>query len=245
MQIVIYAPTLVADCWPQESISKASLSRSSLKAILACMFIFFAFQDRLQAQKTVLPPLPVEVFLGNDRMGIQMVVKKKFTPQSKFGFFSVSTYTASYQNELSQNEIIMPVQVNYTIGKGFGIMAGTTINARSGFAPVIGPQHNYSSKTMLAVTVASFYLNSDRNVQLFGLYEYKPPITEKVSLYSRIQFIYIHGLKHHSHERSYGHLRLGLKRKAAAFGVGANFDNYGGDRQQKENYGLFFRWDFL
>jgi hypothetical protein len=214
------------------------------RSMLLLILVIWGMQAGLQAQSSVAPPLPAEIFLGNKRLSFQMVVKKQFTPESKFGYFSVATYAASYRNNLPENEMIMPVQFSYSVGKGIGIMAGTTINAKTGIAPVAGPQHTFAGKKLLAVSVVSFYLNKENNFQFFGLYEFKPAINRQWSVYSRVQLMYIHSLPYGTHERSYLHLRTGLKHKFLAFGMGANLDQYGTERMLKENYGIFFRWEF-
>jgi hypothetical protein len=115
-------------------------------------------------------------------------------------------------------------QVSYELGRGFGLMAGTDVNSFSGFSPVFGPQHTYASKEWLAVTVVSSFLNEDRDLKLFGLYEYKPVLNDKWTLYNRVQFIVNQSLRYNSHNKSYLYLRTGLKRKRWTIGIAANFD---------------------
>ncbi|MDX2072228.1 MAG: hypothetical protein SFV55_27590 [Haliscomenobacter sp.] len=206
-----------------------------------CLALLAFFKLNAQAPE---PPLPVEMLFGNDQFYFQVVIKKKFSPDSKFGFFSVATYSASYNQKIPQNSITIPAQFSYSLGKGFGIMAGMEINSVAGFSPIVGPQHNYTSKKVLAVTVASLFLNEDLDFKLFGLYEYKPPLNEKWTWYNRLQFIYNHNLKEGIHNRSYLYLRSGLKRKSLAFGLGANLDQIGPNKIFADNYGLFARWDF-
>ena len=221
--------------------------KKGIKIIIQQAVVFtlalFALLSSVSAQAPE-PPIPIELLFGHDNMYFQMVVKKKFAPESKFGFFSVATYTADYQNELRENRLIIPTQFNYSLRKGFGLMAGADINSVVGFAPIVGPQHNYASRKFLAVTVVSFFLNQERDVKLFGLYEYKPPIGGNWSFYSRLQFIYNHSIAENAHNRSYLYLRAGLKRKSLIFGAGANLDQFGPEKIFKDNYGLFFRWEF-
>ncbi len=207
------------------------------------LLILFGFQCKLYAQAPE-PPFPVEMLFGHHRLYFQMVAKKKFSPDSRFGFFSVATYSASYKNDTKENSIIMPVQFSYSIGRGFGIMAGTDINAAVGFSPIVGPQHNFASQRVLAVTVVSFFLNEDHDVKIFGLYEYKPPLGEHWSLYSRLQFIYNHNWQEGFHNRSYLYLRGGVKKGPLIFGIGANLDQFGPEKIFEDNYGLFVRWEF-
>lgn len=188
------------------------------------------------------PPLPIELMPGNNSLYFQMVVKKKFSPESKFGFFSVATYTVAW-DDFSDVNITLPAQVNYSLGKGFALMAGGRINNVVGFDPMAGFQHNYASRQILAVTVASLFLNENSDCEIFGLYEYKPPLSEKWSLYTRLQLLYVYGLDDHQHGRSYLYLRAGVKRGPLAFGLGTNLDQYGPDKVFKDNYGVFVKWD--
>lgn len=215
------------------------------------LFFFFAGYFSLKAQphdslkaKTHDPPIPVEVFFGNNQLYYQTNANKKFSPNSKFSFFSLATYTANYKNNLSENRLLIEAQVSYSFKSGFGVMAGTDINSVTGFSPIIGPQHTYASRQVLAVTIASFFLNEKNDFKIFGLYEYKPPIGNKWALYNRLQFIYNHSLKEGIHNRSYLYLRSGVKKEAFVFGLGANLDQFGPEKEFKDNYGVFIRWEF-
>lgn len=189
-------------------------------------------------------PIPVEFMTGNNRMFFQMVVKKKFSPESKFGFLSVSSFSASYDNNMDDLDIAIPVLVNYNIYKGFGLVGGTTLNNSVGISPLLGAQHSFANKEWVAVTIASFFLNSKRNVELFGIYEYKPSISPKSNLYTRLQFLYIHSTRDNLHTRSFLQLRTGLKMNALNFGIGVNLDQYGPEKTFKPNYGIFMGWAF-
>lgn len=222
--------------WKEKQIINSRL----YSLILAFMF---GFQLNSLAQKSAAP-IPIEILGGHKELYYQMVIKRPFTPQSKFDIFGLATYSANYENDITENRVIIITQISYNIGKGFGVMAGTDINSFSGFSPIVGPQHNFSNKKILAVTVASFFLNESSDFKLFGLYEYKPQINEQWGFYSRFQFIYNHSLKEKNHNVSYIYLRAGLKRKAFIFGLGANVDWSGPNKDFSENYGGFVRWEF-
>ncbi|WP_158857555.1 hypothetical protein [Lunatibacter salilacus] len=189
-------------------------------------------------------PTPVEFMAGNNRLFFQMVVKKKFTPQSKFGFLSVATFSSSYNNQKEDLDQVMPVLVNYNFYKGFGLVAGTTVNNVVGFSPVVGAQHSVANREWVAVTIATFFLSSSKNAELFGIYEYKPKVSPKTNLYTRFQFMYVHGIQQNHHARSFLQLRSGLKLNDLSFGLGANLDQYGPEKTFKPNYGLFVGWVF-
>lgn len=218
--------------------------------LLAC-FLLLAFAGLAQEKTSApfiaqqpQPPLPVEVFAGHRNMYYQTVIKKPFAPRSNFDFFGLAAYTANYDNVITNNRLIMITQLGYNIKNGLGAMVGIDMNSVAGFSPIIGPQHNFANKKILAITVISFFLNGDNDLKVFGLYEYKPPINEQWAFYSRFQFIYNHGIKENTHNVSYIYLRAGLKRKSFIFGVGANVDWLGPNKDFRENYGGFVRWEF-
>lgn len=185
-----------------------------------------------------------EAFFGNEALFFQLVVKKTFTPPSKFSFFTVASYTADYRNNLSENNIVIPVQLRYNLGKGFGIMVGTDINSVSGFSAIAGPQFNYASKEFLAITVLSLFFNEDKDFKLFGLYEYKPAFNDNLGLYTRVQFVINQSWRLGINNQRYLYLRAGLKSKQLIFGVAANLEQSGPLKEMGENYGLFVRWEF-
>ncbi|SFG48036.1 hypothetical protein SAMN04487988_104135 [Algoriphagus hitonicola] len=190
------------------------------------------------------PPIPIEIMPSSDQLYFQMVVKKQFAPTSQFNFFTVTTFTANYQNDMRKSSVLIPAQIQYEFGKkGFGVMAGGEMNSVIGFYPVFGPLHTYASKEFLAVTVATFYVNQEQDFKLFGLYEYKPVLSEKWTLYTRLQFIYNQSIREGDHNRSYLYLRAGLKKGPMIFGIGANLDQFGPDKQYRDSFGLFVRWE--
>ncbi len=236
------------------------MKRSKMAAITLWLFLTFVCfiqpvraqsVDTLSLKQTVVeslkhrePPVPVELVTGNRQLYYQTTLKRNFSPASRFSFFSLATFSSNYNNKLSENRMLIEGQVSYTLKNGFGIMTGVDINSVTGFAPIAGPQHTYASKKILAVTILSFFINSSNDVKLFGLYEYRPALNNKWSLYNRVQFIYNYSIAKSSHNRSYLYLRSGFKIYQFVFGLGANLDKFGPDKEFKENIGPFFRWEF-
>jgi hypothetical protein len=222
---------------------------SFVKIGLIVMFLEGGTDLKAQNQDTSIvqfhdPPIPVEAFFGNNGMYYQTNAKKTFTPYSRFSFFSLATFTADYGNDLFKNRMLIEAQISYSIKAGFGMMIGTDINAVTGFSTITGPQHIYTSRKVLTVTIASFFLNEKRDFKLFGLYEFKPLLRGRWFLYNRVQFIYNHSLKEGVHNRSYIYFRSGLKKEALVFGLGANLDQFGPTKIFEDNFGLFIRWEF-
>lgn len=192
------------------------------------------------------PPIPFEIFFGHEQLNFQLIVKKKFSPTSKFDLLAISIFSENWDKENKiGNSVVIPFQVNYNIGKkGFAVAAGGEGNSVTGFSPLIGVGHSFANRKILAISVLNYLINEGQDLKLFGLYEFKPPINETWSLYSRVQFVYNHSLAENHHNRSFLYLRAGLKKGPLVFGLGANWDKYGPDKIPKDNYGVFTRWEF-
>ncbi|WP_020531833.1 hypothetical protein [Flexithrix dorotheae] len=210
---------------------------------LALFSLILTLSFKIKGQ-TNPPPIPVEIMLGHNRYFFQMVMKRQFTPESKFGFFTVTTFTSTYEENSPENRITVPVQIDYELYKGFSVFVGTRINSFAGFTPIVGPKHSFITRNILAITLLSYYANGNNEGQVLGLYEFKPKLGDKLSLYTRIQFMYIRNFEENRHNRSYLYLRAGLKLGKWNFGMGANFDRFGPQKEFVENYGPFLRYDF-
>lgn len=192
------------------------------------------------------PPIPLEIFFGHEQLNFQLIVKKKFTPTSKFDLLAISVFSENWDKDNKfGNSVVIPFQVNYNIGKkGFAVAAGGEGNSVAGFSPLVGVEHSFANRKVLAITVLNYLINETQDLKLFGLYEFKPPLTEKLSLYTRVQVVYNFSLEESNHNRSFLYLRAGLKKGPLGFGLGANWDQYGPDKIFKDNYGVFTRWEF-
>lgn len=218
-----------------------------LSCSLAVSFLiaFFSISTIVQAQ-TPVPPLPIELMFGNERLDFQLVVKRNFSPQSKFSILAIAAFSENYAKEKRLGDaLVIPFQLNYALGKsGLSLVAAGEANSVAGFGTSLGLSHSKATKEILAITVLSYELSSDQNLKFFGLYEYKPALTEKLSIYSRLQLNYNQGMAEGFHNRSFIYLRAGLKKGPFGFGLGANFDAYGPSKVARENYGVFTRWEF-
>ena len=218
-----------------------------LSCYLAGFFLIAIFPNSTIAQaQAPAPPLPMELMFGNERLDFQLVVKRNFTPESKFSVLAIAAFSENYAKEKQLGDnLVIPFQVNYALGKsGFSLAAGAEANSSAGFGTTIGLTHGKASKEILAITVFSYELSSDQDLKFFGLYEYKPALTEKWSIYSRLQLTYNQGMADGFHNRSFLYLRAGLKKGPLGFGLGANFDAYGPEKIARENFGVFTRWEF-
>lgn len=208
----------------------------SLQQIL----FFMAFALTCKAQ---VKPTPVEFLLGNKRIQGQTIINKSF-PQSRFGVFSLTTLAGDYNNkDKTNNEVVSNVQLNYDIFKGLKIVGGTSFNSAKGFSPLLGLQYQYV-KNVLFIINPAFELNTQVSFKTFALIEYAPK-KEKVTIYTRLQGMYIQNLATDAHERSFIVGRLGLFYKGFAVGLGINQDYYGALKIAKTNTGLFLHYKFM
>ncbi|TFV93679.1 hypothetical protein E4S40_15660 [Algoriphagus kandeliae] len=219
-----------------------------LKPILKALIYLAVFvsSSKLAKAQTSHTPIPAEIMFGNERLDFQLIVKRSFSPTSKFSLVAISIFAQNYDRERTLgNSIVAPVQVTYKLGKsGFSLAAGAEANSKVGFMPMAGVQHVFANREVLALTFVNMLSNQGANGQIFGIYEYKPRLNDTWSIYSRIQLMYIQGISETAHKRSFLYLRAGLKKGPLGFGIGANWDAYGTERQTAQNFGVFTRWEF-
>ena len=225
---------------------KSQQTRPKHHSVFLLGIFLFLFSITTTWAQAPNPPTPIEFMFGHERMDFQLVFKRNFTPQSKFSVLAIAVFSENYaKGKRLGDSVVIPFQVNYALGKsGLSLVAGAEANSVTGLGTTLGLSHNKASKEILAISVLSYQLSSAQNLKFFGLYEYKPALTEKWSLYSRLQITYNQGMAEGFHNRSFLYLRAGLKKGPLGFGLGANFDAYGPSKVARENYGVFTRWEF-
>ena len=189
-------------------------------------------------------PSPVELNIGNNRFGLQFLMNKHFTPSSKFSFLSVTSFESTYNNDINSLDFINNSQVGYEIYKGFGIATGLSVNRVAGLTPIVGLEYVFANKEILLVLIPTYHLSKTKNIEGLALIEYKPKLTEKLNLYSRLQTLYNLNSRENHHERSYMQFRLGMGIGNYQFGLATNLDYYGAMKVFRDNYGLFLRHNF-
>jgi hypothetical protein len=187
------------------------------------------------------PPIPVEMFVGNHAVNVQLVVAKQFNEKSKWGYFNVTNFNGDYKNDLTKNEFFTQSLINYTLFKGLSLTAGFTLNQKTGFRKVAGVQYLLANRKWLFIVAPTIDLSDNHNLETFSLLEFKPKLTDKIGLYTRFQGLYILNPKDNTHQRSYINLRAGLSLKNYQFGIGADSNWYGPFKAYTDNVGLFAR----
>lgn len=206
---------------------------------LFCVALTFGMIE-LSAQNAV-PPIPVEVTIGNNNFGLQTVVSRRLPESDKISFLSVGVVQSEYLNNTQSLDFVNNSQVSYNFGKDLGISVGLNVTKNKGITPQAGLQYVLADQNILLVLSSNYQFSHSNSVALLSIFEYKPKIGEKLRLYSRVQGFYTEGLKNRKHERSYVQLRLGLGFKGLQSGLFCNLDYYGPFKIFKDNYGIFFR----
>ena len=188
------------------------------------------------------PPIPVEAFFSDSQIYYEIVVSRAFQPGSRFRFFTVTAFTDGYATDVLPDEVVVPVQFSYSLKNGIGLFTGASLSSVRGILPILGPQHVYVRDNLLLSTTP--HLDSKNGATFFGVYEYRPRLNETLSLYSRLQLLYVYHLREDIHLRSYVYARLGLKVNDLVFGVGMNLDQFGEKRKISRNFGPFVAYRF-
>lgn len=218
----------------------------AITAIISASSLFSQNIDSVKVKPhKISPPVPVEAFIGNNGLVFQMIVSKHFSPESRFGFFNVTSFTGDYASQNQKNSYLSQAFITADIWKGLSVNAGATMHFKNGFRPSAGLQYVFANRKILALVLPRFDLTQTYNFELFGLVEYKPKFTKSWGLYSRVQGLFDHNTKQNFHDRSYMWLRLGASYKNFQFGVGSNFDFYGPNKTNENSFGGFLRIELI
>jgi hypothetical protein len=186
-------------------------------------------------------PLPVEVMAGNNRANLLIIINRPIDTAGKFNFFNVTVGAADYHNTPSETEIVLNNSITYALGKGFSAASGLQWHYKLGFVPTVGFQFLKASPDYLIVIFPTYNFKPTGAFETVALAEYKPKLSDKLRLYTRLQGLLVRDIEHGTHARSGTSLRAGLTFDKFTVGLGSNFDAYGPLKFEKSNHGLFFQ----
>ena len=220
------------------------MKRNIIGLLLFAVVSLFSAQVYAQPGETPAPqsaPIPMEIFLGPDGWTSQFIIDRKFTAESKFGFFGLSYLKADYDNAEFLRESINLAFLKYDLFKGVNILSGAVFNSQFGFRPYVGGQYAYHSRNFTGVVNTGFHLTETKNFESLAIAEYHPAIKGAWSLYTHVQGLYSQNTKIGEHDRSFLYSRLGLSYKTFSFGCALNYDWYGYGQMKIEShqFGIF------
>ncbi|WP_020214133.1 hypothetical protein [Flavobacterium rivuli] len=195
-------------------------------------------------------PIPIEAFAGNKAFTFQLLVTKQFSPESRFGFFNVTTFGGDYEEKNQSSEFYSQSMVTVQVWQSFSIAAGlSTFGSSNGTAltvrPTAGLQYLFANNDFVIVIVPRIDLTQTYNFETFAVLEYHPRLSKKWGIYTRLQGLYNYNTKWGFHEISSIYLRAGVSYHNIQFGLGSNHDFYGPDLNTVNNYGLFIRTELF
>lgn len=206
---------------------------------------FSAIANAKDSTQTQITPIPLELFAGDEGLVFQMIVAKKFAPESRYGFFSVNNFFGDYSRANPQNELLSQAFATADIAYGISLLGGVSINNFTGWGPTAGLQYLFVNKNLLAIILPRYELGQEAHVEVFGLLEYRPRLTETWGIYSRVQAMYNQNVSTSAHDRSFVWLRAGVSYKNLQFGLGANLDYFGPEIKNQYSVGGFIRTELF
>ncbi|MFM6937022.1 MAG: hypothetical protein ACKOXH_04980 [Aquirufa sp.] len=200
------------------------------KLLILCLFPLISFAQA---------PIPAEVMFGNNRTNFLMILNRPVDAKGRFHFFNVTVGAANYQNTPSETEIVVNNSLTYALGHNFHATAGAQWHFKLGFVPTVGVEYLKARPDFLLVIFPTFNMLPNRNLETVGILEYKPALSPKTRLYTRLQAMYNQDMTLEAHARSAYSVRAGISIKQFTVGLGSNLDYYGPMKFDKTNHGLF------
>ncbi len=182
--------------------------------------------------------IPVEVMIGGKEYRYQHFFAKPITGNSRLGFFHTSSMYFFY-DEGKNIEMMSQSYVTYQVGSYVKAAVGTFYASVPGFKTSGALQLAHSRKDLLLLVVPRIDLWKNPSYEIMSLLEYRPSISDRVHLYTRLQVLSNYGLTQHN--RSYQNLRIGLGGKNTQFGIALNLDQYGSEVVLNRSWGVFLR----
>ena len=200
------------------------------KLLILCLFPLISFSQA---------PIPAEVMFGNNRTNFLMILNRPVDAKGRFHFFNVTVGAADYQNTPSETEIVVNNSLTYALGHNFHATAGAQWHFKLGFVPTVGVEYLKARPDFLLVIFPTFNMLPNKNLETVGIFEYKPALSPKTRLYTRLQAMYNQDMTLEAHARSAYSVRAGISIKQFTVGLGSNLDYYGPLKFDKTNHGLF------
>ena len=182
--------------------------------------------------------IPVEVVLSDKDYRYQHFFFKELAPESRFGFFHTSSMYFFY-DEKRKTEMMSQSYLTLDINRSITVLGGTFYANVPGFKASGALQYKYVKDNLFVLVAPRIDLWKDPSYELFTLAEYRPPISKRLSLYTRVQTM--SNFSQARHNRSYQNVRLGVGNKYTQAGLALNYDQYGSEVSTVMSMGVFLR----
>jgi hypothetical protein len=203
-----------------------------LPLLIIIAFFLTRFESNAQG-------IPVEVLVGNEAINTQIILNKKFSKNSKAGFFGIVNFNMPHdKNDPIFRYHIILANVYYGLTKNIRVFGGGFSN-KIDYGASAGIQAVFPSKNSFLMIHNRHSLVKNYASEFMIIYEYRPKISDKLNLYTRAQLMGETDFK--EFKRGFQMLRLGIGNEKIQYGLGVTFDQFGNLPIKYENYGLFIR----
>lgn len=187
--------------------------------------------------KVTNPPVSIESSIGTRGATFLTIVNKKFQSVPKLGVYAINDIIGAWDG--TPDDFYLVGTLTYQVAKNFNVTAGFHIAEKVNIRPTVGLLYTYGKKDLFVLINPKYNIDNRSDLEVFGLVEYQPSITEKVRLYSRIQSDYNRTSKDNTHARSSYNFRLGVGYKEFTIGLATNLEYYGAAEVGYPSYGGF------
>lgn len=213
--------------------------------------ILFVAMATLHFRGVAVAQIPVEVFAGHKKSTVDIMffkfLKNKEGQNSNWLFFDRNRASIDYKmtttSNLPQFGFTEALSYNDKRLKGFAPVVVASILNR-GIYPKAGIQF---AKIKENFTIFSWLVSEtlkEPNIDFFFLGRYTTKLTDKLRLFSQIEFVNAFPTADKNNFSFTQRLRLGLKLDEFQFGVGTDFTQLGrNDFIKTENIGGFLRYE--
>lgn len=200
------------------------------------LIAFWVISLRAFAQNEMPPsPIPVEVMAGNHSAVYQMIVNKRFGPESPFKFFNLVSYEID-DNEYTPDDYIIQAIAYFEFLKGFDAGVGGNMKAFGGFKPVVSVEYTKFSPSLGIILQPVYELDKNGEFSTLAIFEWHPMNGKKFQPYFRFQGLTAWASEH---VFSYHRWRVGAQYRHFRFGPALNVQYAGPTKIESWNWGAF------
>lgn len=203
--------------------------------LMLLMFLSFYVHPQQRPQ----PPVSVELMFGNNKAAALMGMNKQIVGPLRYN--NITSVSSPYDNSKGKPELIMLNNILYKLHTSFAAGVGLQYHFLKGLVPSASVNYSYANPVWLVSVTPYLNFMPDMNSENVAMVEFKPPLTDKLKLYTYALGLYNHNITLNAHDRSFYYFRLGVSINQFTVGAAANFDYYGPERFNQNNYGGFVK----
>lgn len=207
------------------------------KLLILALLTALGYQGYSQERKA--PSLGFENLIGLIRSNSNLTVHK--TIQGNFKFMNSTSLSAYYQREKGLTELVSVNSIGYQFHKNLTAYSGLQYHFIKGFMPHIAINFSYVTPGFLFSITPYYNFMPFKGIETIAIVEFKPRLSEKLRLFTRVQGFYGHNLDAGDWARGMFYSRLGLSLNQYTFGLANQFDYYNPGNKKILDYGAFFK----